>query len=66
MKNQLKITGLGMILTVIIFSLGSCKKDENTVGNAKNPENINTVNVQSQVNILPKESLSVEELNSLA
>lgn len=66
MKNQLKITGLGLILTVIIFTLGSCKKDENTVANVKNTENINTVNVQSQVNVLPKESLSVEELNSLA
>lgn len=66
MKNQLKITGLGLILTVIIFTLGSCKKDKNIVGNTKNTENINTVNVQSQVNILPKESLSVEELNSLA
>jgi len=66
MKNQLKITGLGLILTVIIFTLGSCKKDKNTVGNVKNTENINTVNLQSQVNILPKESLSVEELNSLA
>lgn len=66
MKNQLKITGLGLILTVIIFTLGSCKKDKNTVGNVKNTENINTVNAQSQVNILPKESLSVDELNSLA
>lgn len=66
MKNQLKITGLGLILTVIIFTFGSCKKDKNTVGNVKNTENINTVNAQSQVNILPKESLSVEELNSLA
>lgn len=66
MKNQFKITGLGLILTVIIFTLGSCKKDKNTVGNVKNTEKINTVNGQSQVNILPKESLSVEELNSLA
>jgi len=66
MKNQLKITGLGLILTVVIFTLGSCKKDKNTVGNVKNTENFNTVNLQSQVNILPKESLSVEELNSLA
>jgi len=66
MKNQLKITGLGLILTVIIFTLGSCKKDKNTVGNVKDTENINTVNVQSQVNVLPKESLNVEELNSLA
>jgi hypothetical protein len=66
MKNQLKVKALGLILTVIIFTLGSCKKDKNTVGNVKNTENINTVNAQSQVNILPKESLSVEELNSLA
>lgn len=66
MKNQLKITGLGLLLSAIIFTTGSCTKDKTTVINGKNTENNNIDNVQSQVNILPKESLSQEELNSLS
>jgi hypothetical protein len=66
MKNQLKITGLGLVLAAFIFTTGSCTKDKTTVVNGKNIEINNIDNVQSQVNILPKESLSVEELNSLA
>jgi len=66
MKNLLKITGLGLVVAAIIFTSGSCSKDKTTVVNGKNAENSNIGNVQSQVNILPKESLSAEELNSLA
>lgn len=66
MKNQLKINSLGLILTVIIFAFGSCTKDKNTVNNDNNSGNINKIDVQAQINALPKESLSPEELNSLS
>jgi hypothetical protein len=65
MKNQLKNTSLGLILTVIIFAFGSCTKDKNTVNNDNNSGNLNKIDVQSQINLFPKESLSTEELNNL-
>ncbi|HEY1063584.1 MAG TPA: DUF2202 domain-containing protein, partial [Daejeonella sp.] len=66
MKNQLKITGLGLILTVIIFTSGSCKKDKVSISNRTNTENINAVNIEAQINTLPKENLSADELNSIS
>ncbi|SDM34029.1 hypothetical protein SAMN05421813_11027 [Daejeonella rubra] len=66
MKNQLKNTGLGLILTAIIIAFGSCTKDKNTVNNDNNTGNLNKIDIQSQINTLPKESLSVDELKSLS
>jgi hypothetical protein len=66
MKNQLKNTSLGLILTVIIFAFGSCTKDKNTVNNDNNSGNLNKIDIQSQINLFPIESLSPDELNSLS
>jgi hypothetical protein len=65
MKNQLKNTSLGLILTVIIFAFGSCTKDKNTVNIDSNTGNLNKIDIQAQINAFPKESLSTEELNNL-
>jgi hypothetical protein len=66
MKNQLKNTSFSLIITVIILAFGSCAKDENTVKNSNIDGNFNVINIQSQINALPKESLSPEELASLS
>lgn len=66
MKNQLKQTGLGLITTVVIFAFGSCTKDKTTVINDNNNGNLNKIDIQSQINLLPAESLSQEELKSLS
>jgi len=65
MKNLIKYIGIGLTLTAIIFSYGSCSKDKTTVINDNKNGNLNKIDVEAQVNSLPKESLSLEELNSL-
>jgi len=65
MKNLIKYIGIGLTLTAIIFSYGSCSKDKTTVLNDNKNGNLNKIDVEAQVNSLPKESLSLEELNSL-
>ena len=66
MKNQLKNTSFSLIITVIILAFGSCAKDENTVKNSNIDGNFNVINIQSQINALPNQSLSPEELASLS
>lgn len=66
MKNQLKNTSFSLIIALIILVFGSCTKDKNTVENSNIDGNLNKINVESQINALPVETLSPEELASLS
>jgi hypothetical protein len=67
MKTLLKNAGRGMIFLSIVLTVVSCTKDNSKVANNNSSwGNINTANLQKQINSLPVESLSTTELNTLS
>lgn len=66
MKTIIKNSGFALLLAAFIFSAASCTKDNNSANNSSNGSvNSNAVNLQAQINVLPKEPLSQAELISL-
>ncbi len=65
MKNRLKSIASYLIGSVLMFSVFSCSKDDDPSNNTGNTGNGNMVNLQAQVNSLPVEPLSPDELTSL-
>jgi len=67
MKKQIKNAGIPMLFSTIIFIAASCTKDNSPVNNSNSFRgNMNTTNLQAQINSLPRESLSTAELTSLS
>ena len=66
MKNLLKNSGLLILAAGLVLSVTSCSKDDTPSNKANDSGNINTANLQAQINTLPKEPLSTAELTSLS
>jgi len=66
MKNLLKYSGFFMLLTVLIFTVASCSKDDTPAKKGNENGNINMATLQAQITSLPIEPLSPAELNSLS
>lgn len=66
MKNLLKNSGLLILAAGLVLSVTSCSKDDTPSNKANDNGNINTANLQAQINTLPKEPLSTAELTSLS
>lgn len=66
MKNLSKNAGFIILAAGLVFSITSCNKNDTPSINANDNGNINTVNLQAQINTLPKEPLSTAELSSLS
>lgn len=64
MKNLLKSLSFFLLAVVFTVTLASCGKDDTNPAN--DDANINNTNLQTQINSLPKEALSQDELNNLA
>lgn len=65
MKQLLKYSGLGLLMGTLLLTALSCGKDAVAGGNENN-SNADLINLQAQINRLPKEPLNAAELNSLA
>jgi len=67
MKKQIKNAGIPVLFLTMIFIATSCTKDNSPVNNSNSFRgNMNTTNLQVQINSLPRESLSTAELTSLS
>jgi hypothetical protein len=67
MKKQLKNTGFFMLLAALIFTAASCSKEDTPPASDTTDYGIiNIPNLQTQVNILPTETLSPAELTALS
>ncbi|MGF2410788.1 DUF2202 domain-containing protein [Ferruginibacter sp.] len=65
MKTLIKKSGFAFLLAAFIFTAASCTKDAN-VDSSNNNNSMNTANLQAQISMLPIESLSTAELNTLS
>lgn len=66
MKNIIKNAGLLFLAAGLLLALTSCSKDDTSANNSNNNGNINLNNLQAQLNSLPIEPLSNDELTSLS
>ncbi len=67
MKPILKSAGIPILFLTMLLTAISCTKDNNELNsNNNNGGNINTANLQAQINSLPIESLSTAEINTLS
>ena len=66
MKNIIKNASLLFLAAGLLLALTSCSKDDTSANNSNNNGNINLTNLQAQLNSLPIEPLSNDELTSLS
>lgn len=66
MKNIIKNASLLFLAAGLLLALTSCSKDDTSANNSNNNGNINLNNLQAQLNSLPIEPLSNDELTSLS